>query len=119
MAAPFVAGTIALMRDAAPAFAAPDLVPFVTQTCVDIDVIGTDPRTGAGRIDAGAAVRAARLAAGLGDLDGDGSVDGIDLGVVLGNWGACGFACAADLNDDGSVNGIDLGILIGNWGAAN
>ncbi len=119
MAAPFVAGTIALMRDAAPAFAAPDLVPFLAQTCVDIDVIGTDPRTGAGRIDAGAAVRAARLAAGLGDLDGDGSVDGIDLGVVLGSWGACGFACAADLNDDGAVNGIDLGILIGNWGAAN
>jgi len=46
-------------------------------------------------------------------------VDGIDLGVVLGSWGACGFACAADLNDDGAVNGIDLGILIGNWGAAN
>jgi subtilisin family serine protease len=119
MAAPFVAGTIALMRDAAPAFAAPDLVPFLVQSCVDVDVIGVDPRTGAGRIDAGAAVRAARLASGLGDLDGDGSVDGIDLGVVLGSWGACGFACAADLNDDGAVNGIDLGILIGNWGAAN
>jgi hypothetical protein len=49
-----------------------------------------------------------------GDLNGDGSVDGIDLGILLGSWG--GPAGPADLNGDGSVDGVDLGILLGNWG---
>jgi subtilisin family serine protease len=119
MAAPFVSGTIALMRAAAPGIPASGMAAHLTQTCVDVDVVGTDPRTGAGRIDASAAVRAARLAAGLGDLNGDGSIDGIDLGIVLGGWGECGFGCAADLNDDGAVNGIDLGVALGGWGGAN
>ena len=47
------------------------------------------------------------------DLSGDGAVDGIDLGVLLGAWGQPG---AADLNGDGFVDGQDLGILLGNWG---
>jgi hypothetical protein len=49
------------------------------------------------------------------DLDCDGAVNGIDLGILLGNWGTCGD-CAADLTGDGDVNGIDLGVLLGNWG---
>ncbi|MFG0275881.1 MAG: hypothetical protein ACF8QF_12585 [Phycisphaerales bacterium] len=48
------------------------------------------------------------------DLNGDGVVDGADLGLLLGFWGACA-GCAADLNDDGVVNGADLGILLGAW----
>jgi hypothetical protein len=48
------------------------------------------------------------------DLTGDGSVDGADLGTLLGSWGPC--TCAADLNDDGSVDGADLGALLGAWG---
>ena len=52
-----------------------------------------------------------------GDLDGSGSVDGLDLGVLLGQWGACGAgACVADVNGSGSVDGIDLGVLLGAWG---
>jgi hypothetical protein len=47
------------------------------------------------------------------DLSGDGAVDGVDLGVLLGSWGLPG---AADLNADGFVDGIDLGLLLGNWG---
>lgn len=46
------------------------------------------------------------------DLSGDGTVDGIDLGILLGAWGAA----SADLSGDGVVNGIDLGILLGSWG---
>jgi len=50
------------------------------------------------------------------DLDCDGVVNGIDLGVLLGAWGPCaGPSCAGDLNRDGSVNGIDLGALLGAW----
>jgi len=49
------------------------------------------------------------------DLNGDGAVDGIDLGALLGAWGECA-GCDADLNADGTVDGIDLGGLLGGWG---
>ncbi|MCA9286603.1 MAG: FG-GAP repeat protein, partial [Phycisphaerales bacterium] len=44
-----------------------------------------------------------------GDLNNDGTVNGADLGVLLGQWGGNG---SADLNDDGVVNGADLGLLL-------
>jgi len=51
-----------------------------------------------------------------GDLDGDGSVNGVDLGLVFAGWGACGpDACPADLNGDGVVDGTDLGLLFIDW----
>jgi hypothetical protein len=51
------------------------------------------------------------------DLNGDGAVNGQDLGVLLGAWGPCpGTPCPPDLNDDGAVNGQDLGVLLGAWG---
>ena len=52
----------------------------------------------------------------LGDLNDDGYVDGIDLGMLLNAWGACAGTCPADLNDDGLVNGVDLGMMLGAWG---
>lgn len=51
----------------------------------------------------------------LADFDCDGVVDGTDLGILLGYWGACP-GCAADLNGDGIVNGTDLAVLLGSWG---
>ncbi len=50
----------------------------------------------------------------LGDLNGDGTVDGADLGLLLGSWNTAGIG---DLNSDGTVNGADLGLLLGHWGA--
>jgi hypothetical protein len=52
------------------------------------------------------------------DLDGDGSVGGADLAVLLGRWGACpdGGGCAGDFNGDGMVNGYDLSLLLAYWG---
>ena len=47
------------------------------------------------------------------DLNGDGIVDGADLGALLANWGQSG---ASDLNDDGVTDGADLGLLLGAWG---
>ena len=47
------------------------------------------------------------------DLNGDGAVNGADLGLLLGNWGQAG---ASDLNGDGTTNGADLGLLLGSWG---
>lgn len=45
----------------------------------------------------------------FGDLDGDGSVNGADLGLLLVGWGGQG---AADLDGDGVVGGGDLGLLL-------
>ena len=54
-----------------------------------------------------------------GDLDGSGVVDGTDLAILLGAWGACPAKgpCPADLTGDGEVDGADLSIMLGAWGA--
>ena len=49
------------------------------------------------------------------DLNGDGKVDGADLGLLLGSWGSQGGA--GDLNQDGITDGGDLGLLLIAWGA--
>jgi serine protease len=119
MAAPHVAGTIALMRAVAPTMPPATIRSYLASTCTDVFDPGIDWRTGRGRIDAAAAVRATRLANGLGDLNGDGAVDGTDLGTFLSAWGGCGTPCPADFNDDGIVDGGDLFLLLGNWGGAD
>jgi hypothetical protein len=50
-----------------------------------------------------------------GDLNEDGRVDVIDLGILLLNWGSTSRP-AADINQDGRVDVIDFGILLSNWG---
>lgn len=52
------------------------------------------------------------------DINGDGIVNGADLGSMLGAWGVCADPnnCPQDLNGDGQVNGADLGLLLGCWG---
>jgi len=52
------------------------------------------------------------------DFNGDGVVDGADLGILLSAWGTCPVDddCPADLNGDGVVDGADLGILLSLWG---
>jgi hypothetical protein len=53
----------------------------------------------------------------LGDLNGDGVINGADLGVLLLAWGDCprGAACPADLTGNGVIDGEDLGVLLLNW----
>ena len=51
------------------------------------------------------------------DLNDDNFVNGDDLGILLGQWGACSTSCSADFNGDGFVNGDDLGVMLGAWGA--
>ena len=54
------------------------------------------------------------------DINGDGTVDGADFGLLLAAWTGsaecensdCG---GADLNDDGRVNGSDIGLLLSDW----
>jgi len=57
---------------------------------------------------------------GHGDLNEDGFVDGLDLGILLGEWGPVpggpfGPGVNSDFNLDGFVDGLDLGILLGAW----
>ena len=41
-------------------------------------------------------------------------MNGADLGQMLGSWGVCG-GCPADLDGNGSVDGGDLGLILGAW----
>jgi hypothetical protein len=49
------------------------------------------------------------------DLNGDGSVGGADISMLLGAWG--GTDPVADLNLDGVVTAPDLAIMLSAWGA--
>jgi hypothetical protein len=46
------------------------------------------------------------------DLNGDGVVDGLDLGMLLAQWGGPG---TADFDSSGIVDGLDLGALLAAW----
>jgi hypothetical protein len=46
-----------------------------------------------------------------GDLDGNGTVSGSDLTILLNGWGTA----AGDLNGDGTTDGSDMAVLLGNW----
>jgi hypothetical protein len=48
-----------------------------------------------------------------GDFNGDGAVNGEDLGALLAVFGSTGPA--GDFNGDGIVDGGDLGVLLANW----
>ena len=50
------------------------------------------------------------------DLNGDGSVDTADLGILLGSFGMAG---PGDFNLDGVIDTADLGILLGGFSATN
>ena len=50
------------------------------------------------------------------DINGDGSVNGADLALVLASWGQPCLGCAADVNQDGEVNGADLALILAGWG---
>jgi predicted outer membrane repeat protein len=47
------------------------------------------------------------------DINGDGVVDGADLGLLLAAWNTTD--ATTDLNNDITTDGADLGILIANW----
>jgi hypothetical protein len=53
----------------------------------------------------------------LGDVNDDGWIDGLDLGIVLASWSSQKAGDPADLNGDGAVDGVDLGVLLAGWGA--
>lgn len=48
------------------------------------------------------------------DIDGSGTVDGADLGILLANWGQPG---QGDIDGSGAVDGSDLGVVLAAWGS--
>jgi hypothetical protein len=53
----------------------------------------------------------------LGDISGDGVVNGVDLAFVLSLWGTSGGGTgASDVTGDGVVDGMDLSVVLGGWG---
>ncbi len=49
------------------------------------------------------------------DLNMDGFVDGLDLGILLGNFNESSDPSGGELNGTPPVDGLDLGILLGAW----
>jgi hypothetical protein len=66
--------------------------------------------------DSAVAIKVADIIPCPADLNGDGQVDGADLGLLLAAWGPCA-SCIEDINVDGQVDGADLGLLLAAWGA--
>ncbi len=108
MSAPLAAGAAALLREAFPRMTAGQLRHRLVSTAT----VALEPTTlvGRGMIDLIAALTPAAA-----DLNGDGVVDGLDLGVLLASWGPCA-GCAADINGDGTVDSFDLAVLLAAWG---
>ncbi|HUU94918.1 MAG TPA: C25 family cysteine peptidase [Phycisphaerae bacterium] len=51
-----------------------------------------------------------------GDLDGDGCVDQVDLGILLADWNCTDGECPGDCDGDGDTDQADLGMLLAHWG---
>ncbi|MCP4012080.1 MAG: S8 family serine peptidase [Phycisphaeraceae bacterium] len=66
----------------------------------------------------GYAMTATLVSSCTGDLNGDGTVDGQDLPILLAGWGPCPIVgpCLADFDRDGVVDGRDLPLLLAAWG---
>ncbi|HMN95493.1 MAG TPA: hypothetical protein PKC43_04645 [Phycisphaerales bacterium] len=97
-----------------------DIVAYDTAAAYARSILFTNiiPQFNAGRGDLATWVAATPVEPDpvlIADLDGNGVVNGADLGVLLGAWGPCS-GCAADLNCDGVVDGADLGTLLSAWG---
>lgn len=76
------------------------------------------PRFVASTLAAALAVALPAYAQCEGDFNADGQIDGIDLAVVLSQWGPCedGLPCSGDVDRNGSVDAADLSTLLADWG---
>ncbi len=83
-------------------------VEVITATNLELDVL-VNAATGS----SGFAAIMAGINPLAGDGNGDGFINGSDLGELLAVWG--GFNPAYDLDGDGIVKGSDLGALLTNW----
>jgi thermitase len=117
MATPHITGIMALMRQVNPTMTFGQMRDAIDETARDIGSAGFDIFTGHGVANAHLALERARDTFQPADLNGDGTVDGVDLSVMLAAWGPCVTAsCAGDINQDDTVDGTDLSALLAAWG---
>ena len=120
VAAPIVAGTVALVRAQHPDWPCDEITADAVEAAVTAScdsLATTDPAhaacLGSGRLNALAAVMLAPPAPALGDLNADGSINGEDLLVILAHWGL--VHSFADLNGSGTVDGGDIAWILTGW----
>ena len=91
-----------------------DFTPVCGKTyLIRVGGYGSDESFGSGRIHSPRCFNCDPCPAGNpSDLNGDGSVNGADMGAMLANFGGSG---TGDLNNDGTVDGADLGLLFAAW----
>lgn len=51
----------------------------------------------------------------FGDIDLDGLVSALDLGILLGDWSVVGACQRSDLDGDGAVDASEMGLLLCAW----
>ncbi len=51
----------------------------------------------------------------LGDANGDGVVNGLDISAVASQWNHSGYFLVGDTNNDGVVNGLDISMVASHW----
>ncbi|MBM4112790.1 MAG: hypothetical protein FJ253_05355 [Phycisphaerae bacterium] len=101
----------AVVRDVVSA-AQSDAIPRNSGDCGAVLTCTVTPNDGV--VDGAPSMATMAIGGVLGDFNCDDSVNGDDLGTLLGQWGNCP-GCAADFNGDGVVDGDDLGSLLGGW----
>ena len=52
----------------------------------------------------------------MGDLNGDGTVNQIDLTMLINLWGSPGGCGPADFNGNGFVDAQDMAVVLNSWG---
>jgi subtilisin family serine protease len=117
MAAPHVAGAAALLWGYNPSLTRDQVRSYLIAGATDLGDPGTDVLYGAGRLDIAAALALAPPPFRAEDINRDGNIDALDLGILLGGWGPCTDCdgCAADLNGDCDIGPADLAALLSAW----
>jgi hypothetical protein len=118
LSTPLLAAAAACILQARPDYSVADIreALFATASRSDLDGLHPDPNfvEGHGILRAyNAATRGRKTA----DVNLDGIVNGVDLGLLLGSWGSSGEPgfVYCDINVDGTVGGPDLGELLAQW----
>jgi len=113
-ACPHVSGAVGLLLTIDPDLTNDAIRDILNGSARDIALLGWDPGTGHGCLDARAALDALGSDSSVADLNNDGAVDGEDLLLVISAWGTCD-GCPQDFNDDGIIDGGDLTFLLSEW----
>lgn len=121
MATPVTNGVASMIWAADPSLTNLEVERILFETCHDLGDPGEDTYWGWGRVDAGAAVRAAADGACVADWNTDGSVNALDFIAYLGLWSAnraqdCTVNdCPADIDGNGVTNTADFMAFLSAW----